>query len=386
MKIYRVGGYVRDKLLGLDPHDCDYVVVNSSVSEMLALGFQQIGSFFPVFLHPHSGEEYALARIERKQGQGHRGFAIQHQPSVTLEEDLSRRDLTINAIAEDQNQHLIDPFGGINDLKQGVLRHVSSAFVDDPLRVLRVARFAAKFNFKVAPETLALLKQMSLSQEGATISRERIVRELERALGEPYSAQFFAILANTANLAVFFPNLALALAQPTQFEHFLQDLNPPEHETLIDNPVIGPSELVNHQRIDYKFMLLAIYLCAYPDGITEVSLNKKIQKYIYKAQRLHTTLANDLSDLEYLQLIKQLDALRNFKLFKQLSTNYQAWLGGWMADHPQRLAALELLEHVTGALTIIPVQQLQERCQNRSQLAEIILSWQLTTIHNLRKQ
>jgi tRNA nucleotidyltransferase (CCA-adding enzyme) len=160
VKIYRVGGAVRDELLGLPIKDHDYVVVGSDAEEMMQLGFRPVGKDFPVFLHPQTNEEYALARTERKTGRGYKGFSVYAAREVTLEQDLARRDLTINAIAKDERGNLIDPHGGARDLEHGVLRHVGSAFSEDPVRILRVARFAARFAFEIAPETVALMRGM----------------------------------------------------------------------------------------------------------------------------------------------------------------------------------------------------------------------------------
>jgi len=197
MKTYLVGGAVRDQLLGLNVSERDWVVVGATPQEMQALGFRQVGRDFPVYLHPDTSEEYALARTERKTGSGHTGFDCNSDPSVTLEEDLSRRDLTINAIAQDDNGELIDPYGGREDLDARCMRHVSDAFVEDPLRVLRVARFAARFTnlgFSIAPETLDLMRAICSSGELASLPSERIWKELERALGYPEPAAFLQTL------------------------------------------------------------------------------------------------------------------------------------------------------------------------------------------------
>ncbi|MBO5566520.1 MAG: multifunctional CCA addition/repair protein [Succinivibrio sp.] len=185
MQTYLVGGAVRDKLLGIKNSDRDYVVVGSNVDEMLSLGFSQVGHDFPVFLHPKTHEEYALARTESKNGKGYLGFTCDFNSSITLEEDLLRRDLTINAIAMKEDGSLIDPYGGVHDLKLRILRHVSPAFAEDPLRVLRVCRFAAKFahlGFKIAPETRELMQQMAASGELSALTPERVWIELEKAL------------------------------------------------------------------------------------------------------------------------------------------------------------------------------------------------------------
>lgn len=210
MQVYLVGGAVRDHLLGIADADRDYVVVGSTPEEMLSLGYQQVGHDFPVFLHPQSKEEYALARTERKSGHGYHGFICDFSPDTTLEEDLERRDLTINAIAQDDKGKLIDPYHGIDDLHERILRHVSPAFVEDPLRVLRVARFAARFNhlgFKVAPETLDLMKEISASGELETLTPERVWTEMQKALCTPNPEIFIEILHYVGALKVILPEV-----------------------------------------------------------------------------------------------------------------------------------------------------------------------------------
>jgi tRNA nucleotidyltransferase (CCA-adding enzyme) len=194
VKAYVVGGAVRDELLGLPVQDKDYVVVGATPEEMEARGFRPVGKDFPVFLHPETQEEYALARTERKSGRGYKGFTVHAAPDVTLEEDLRRRDLTINAMAKAADGTLIDPFGGKQDLEAGVLRHVSEAFAEDPVRILRVARFAARFNFKVADETLELMKRMVESGEADFLVPERVWQEFSRGLAEPHPELMFEVL------------------------------------------------------------------------------------------------------------------------------------------------------------------------------------------------
>ena len=174
VRVYRVGGSVRDELLGLPAGDADWVVVGATPEMMIASGYMPVGRDFPVFLHPETKDEYALARTERKHGRGYRGFEFFATPDVTLEEDLRRRDLTINAMARDEAGTLIDPYGGQRDLGDKVLRHVSEAFAEDPLRILRVARFAARFDFSIADETLALMREIVRSGELTTIAPERV--------------------------------------------------------------------------------------------------------------------------------------------------------------------------------------------------------------------
>ncbi len=212
MKTYQVGGAVRDRLLGLPVHDIDYVVVGSSVKEMLGNGFRPVGSHFPVFLHPQTQHEYALARTERKTAPGHQGFVFHADPSIRLEDDLKRRDLTINAMAQEVNAsgelvgHLIDPYRGKVDLEQGIFRHLSDAFSEDPLRVLRVARFAARFpTFTIAPETLAIMNHMVNKDELKTLSKERIWQELARALRSQAPERFIDVLEECGALEEIWP-------------------------------------------------------------------------------------------------------------------------------------------------------------------------------------
>ena len=208
MKVYEVGGAVRDALLGRPVQDRDWVVVGATAQQMLDAGYQQVGRDFPVFLHPNTHEEYALARTERKSGHGYAGFVVHADPSVTLEQDLARRDLTVNAMARSADGALIDPFGGQADLDAGVLRHVGPAFVEDPLRVLRLARFAARFDFAVAPETLALSRHMVAAGELGFLVAERVWQETARALAEPKPHRYFRLLHECGALAVVFPELA----------------------------------------------------------------------------------------------------------------------------------------------------------------------------------
>ncbi|WJV53123.1 multifunctional CCA addition/repair protein [Prodigiosinella aquatilis] len=210
MKIYLVGGAVRDGLLNRPVTERDWVVVGTTPEHLLALGYQQVGKDFPVFLHPVSREEYALARTERKAGKGYTGFICDAAPNVTLEEDLQRRDLTINAIAQDENGNLIDPYEGRRDLQNRILRHVSDAFGEDPLRVLRVARFAARYahlGFHIAEETMALMQRMTQEDELAYLTPERVWKETEKALGTQDPQIYFQVLRDCGALAVLFPEI-----------------------------------------------------------------------------------------------------------------------------------------------------------------------------------
>ena len=226
MKTYLVGGAVRDRLLGLDHGDRDYVVVGETQASMEEAGFKAVGRDFPVFLHPQTGEEYALARTERKSGRGYRGFVVDADPAVTLEEDLQRRDFTINAIAQDINPDngggtLVDPFGGVRDLERRVLRHVSPAFAEDPLRVLRAARFMARFadlGFQVAPETMELMRGMVASGELAELTAERVWQELRRAVASARPSAFLRTLHDCGALAVVLPEVDALYGVPQRAE------------------------------------------------------------------------------------------------------------------------------------------------------------------------
>ena len=217
MDVYLVGGAVRDALLGYPTSERDWVVVGASPQEMLELGYQQVGKDFPVFLHPETKDEYALARTERKWGHGYTGFAVHCDPSVTLEQDLLRRDLTVNAMARTDSGEIIDPYGGQRDLAAQVLRHVSDAFVEDPLRVLRTARFAARYahlGFTVAPETMELMASIVRQDELAHLPAERIWVELERALGEPNPEVFVRVLRKCGALARLLPEVDALFGVP----------------------------------------------------------------------------------------------------------------------------------------------------------------------------
>lgn len=222
LNTYLVGGAVRDQLLGLPVKDRDWVITGATPADLLAQGFKPVGNDFPVFLHPQTGEEYALARTERKTVKGYHGFQFYAAPDVPLEDDLIRRDLTINAMAQDNTGKLIDPYGGQADLQARRLRHVSPAFSEDPVRILRVARFAARFaplGFSVAPETLQLMRDMVAAGEVDALVAERVWQETVRALGEPVPARFFEVLRECGALRVLFPELdrLFGVPQPAQY-------------------------------------------------------------------------------------------------------------------------------------------------------------------------
>ncbi|HHT7762834.1 multifunctional CCA addition/repair protein [Pasteurella multocida] len=235
IKIYLVGGAVRDQLLNLVVKDRDWVVVGATPDDLLSQGYQQVGKDFPVFLHPQTKEEYALARTERKAGSGYTGFICDFSPTISLEQDLSRRDLTINALAQDLNGKIYDFYGGLTDLKQRLLRHVSPAFAEDPLRVLRVARFAARYHtlgFTIASETRELMQQLSQSGELSNLTAERVWLETEKALLEPHPEVYFQTLQEVGALQVLFPELAALQGVPNPAKYH------PEIDTFVHTMLV----------------------------------------------------------------------------------------------------------------------------------------------------
>jgi tRNA nucleotidyltransferase (CCA-adding enzyme) len=338
MQIYLVGGAVRDELLGLPVRERDWVVVGARAEELQAQGFKPVGKDFPVFLHPRNGEEYALARTERKTGPGYRGFETLFSPDVTLEQDLERRDLTINAIAKDPDGGgLIDPFGGQRDLRERVLRHVSGAFVEDPVRVLRVARFAARFaplGFKVAPETLDLMREIAARGELDALVSERVWQETQRALEMPAPARFFEVLRDANALPIIFPELhaLFGVPQPEQWHpeidtgvHTLMVLE--QAAKLSDDPVVRfaalthdlgkgttpPSEWPRHIAHEQRGVALVEAMCdrlKIPNAYRELAV--LVSRYHLDAHRV-----TELRDNTLLDLLERLDAFRRPARFEQ---------------------------------------------------------------------
>ncbi len=252
MRVYQVGGAVRDELLGLPVQDRDYVVVGATPEAMVKLGFRPVGKDFPVFLHPRTHEEYALARTERKTTRGYKGFQVFAEPEVTLEQDLARRDLTINAIAKDDAGEIIDPYHGVNDIKAGILRHVSQAFVEDPVRILRVARFAARFEqFTIAPETLELMREMVRNGEVDALVPERVWQELAKGLMERQPSRMFLALRECGALARILPELdrLFGVPQPVQYH--------PEVDTGIHIMMVIDCAAARGYPLEVRFAALA---------------------------------------------------------------------------------------------------------------------------------
>jgi tRNA nucleotidyltransferase (CCA-adding enzyme) len=323
MKIYLVGGAVRDQIMGLSVKDKDYVVVGSTFKEMVKLGYKPIGKDFPVFLHPKTHNEYALARTERKVSRGYKGFRIYASKEVTLEEDLKRRDLTINAIAKDARGQFIDPFHGIKDIKNKVLRHVSSAFVEDPIRVLRIARFSARFHqFKIHPKTESILKQIVRNKEIEAVASERIWHELFVGFSEKKSHLMIEVLHKCGALKLLLPEMNYIKHKHSikkSFEYALKSKYSPE----------------------IKAALFFMYL--YP-----LRLNGSLEEEIYTrlsvpnaVKKLTQKTISNLSDLkefkklksrQILDLIYKMDLFRNPDTFSDMMKIFEAFISSQPAQ------------------------------------------------------
>lgn len=337
MQIFLVGGAVRDQLLNRPVTERDWVVVGASIDEMVAQGFQQVGKDFPVFLHPKSKEEYALARTERKSGKGYTGFAVNADSSITLEEDLSRRDLTINSIAQDDEGNLIDPFNGQADINNKLLRHVSPAFAEDPLRVLRVARFAARYahlGFSVADETLVLMREMVNAGEVDYLTPERVWKETQRALTEKNPEVYFFVLRECGALKVLFSEIDALFGVPQTATyhpeidtgvHCLMSLQ--QAVKLSDDPLIRFATLIHdlgkattpkdilprHIGHEERSVPLIEILCQRikcPNDYKELSL-------VVAAWHTHCHRALELKASSVLKLLLRLDAFRRPERFAQ---------------------------------------------------------------------
>ncbi|MDZ7812761.1 MAG: multifunctional CCA addition/repair protein [Ideonella sp.] len=374
MKCYVVGGAVRDALLGRPVHDRDWVVVGSSPQAMLDAGFVAVGKDFPVFLHPQTHEEYALARTERKTAPGYHGFAVHAAPDVTLEQDLQRRDLTINAMAQDAEGQLIDPYGGQADLQQRVLRHVGEAFAEDPVRILRLARFAARLtDFSVAPETLHLMQQMVASGEVDALVPERVWQELARGLMEARPSRMLQVLRDCGALARLLPEVDALWGVP----------QPPQHHPEIDCGVHTLMVLDMAARLQAPLPVRFAALChdlgkgrtppeEWPRHIAHEARSERLTRKM--AQRLktptecselavmvareHTNIhrATELNAAALLRLIERCDAFRRRERFEQAllacEADARGRLGFEEAAYPSRtrlLHALAVLDAVDTA-------------------------------------
>lgn len=375
MKVYEVGGAVRDGLLGLNVAERDYVVIGQTPEAMMALGFRPVGKDFPVFLHPTTREEYALARTERKTAPGYHGFSIEASPSVSLEEDLIRRDLTVNAMARAPDGRLIDPYGGLRDLDQRLLRHVSPAFVEDPVRILRVARFAARFKglgFRVASETLALMTQMVGAGEVDALVPERVFLEFQKALLTDAPEVFIEVLRACGALARLMPEIDRLFGLPGETRH-TAGLDVGQHSLkvlqiaarLSPDPLVrfaalchdlgqgtAPEPKSPSQRSDQEGLAYLQALASrlrLPKGYL-VLASKVLQSH----KKIHDVFALSAEDL--LELLDQLDGLRQpdrvGDILLACAADFLDGLGSGADEYPQAdylMGALALVRAVSGA-------------------------------------
>ena len=391
-KIYCVGGAVRDRLLGLPVQDHDWGVVGSTPEAMIAQGFQPVGKDFPVFLHPQTHEEYALARTERKTARGYKGFAVYAAPDVTLEQDLLRRDFTINAIAQEVDDKqgegkLIDPHNGIADLRAGILRHVSAAFGEDPVRILRAARFAARFGFSIAPETLALMREMVNNGEVDALVAERVWQELARGLMEKKPSRFFETLRSCGALAKILPEMdaLFGVPQPEKFH--------PEIDCGIHTLLVVDDAARHDYPLEVRFAALTHDLGkgTTPKDILPrhighelrgVEIIKKLSRRLrvpsdcrdlaLLAARYHGDIhrARELRAETIIKLFQSADAWRRPERFAQLlqvcATDAHGRTGHEQDDYPQA----DYLLHLLAAARAVDAGAIATHCADRAAIPE----------------
>jgi len=391
MEIYLVGGAVRDELLGLPVRERDWVVVGAEPQELLDRGFRPVGKDFPVFLHPETNEEYALARTERKTGPGYRGFETRFSPDVTLEQDLERRDLTINAIAKDpETGKLIDPFGGERDLRDRVLRHVSPAFVEDPVRVLRVARFAARFaplGFTVAPETIELMRQIAASGELDALVPERVWLELHKTLQMPAPWRFFEVLRDANALAVIFPEIDALFGVP-QPEQWHPEIDSGLHTMMVleqacrlsPDPIVRFAALVHdlgkgttpkdgwprHVAHEHRGVPLIEQLCArlrVPNAFRDLAI-------LVGRHHLVMHKADQLRPGTMLELLEHLDAFRRPERVEQFALACEADARGRKGFEDREYPQADLLRRAHAAARAATVSEEERAGLSGEQIAE----------------
>ncbi len=387
MQIFAVGGAVRDELLGLPVQDRDYVVIGSSPAEMRAQGFKPVGKDFPVFLHPQTHEEYALARTERKTGHGYKGFTFHAAPEVTLEEDLARRDLTINAIARATDGSLIDPYHGVADLTARVLRHVSPAFGEDPVRILRVARFAARFtDFNVAPETMALMRQMVTQGEVDHLVAERVWQELAKGLMEAQPSRMFEVLRECGALHRLLPEIDCLFGVPQRADyhpeidtgvHVMMVVDqaaqrgyalPVRFAALLHDLGKGttpPADLPRHPGHEARSVELVGAVC------TRLKIPVDCRDLALLAARFHGDIhrAAELRPTTIVTLLERADALRRPQRFEQLlqacACDFHGRLG-W-AEKPYPAPAI--FEQALAAVRSVDAATIARTCTDPAQIA-----------------
>ena len=404
MRVYLVGGAVRDRLLGREVSERDWVVVGATPAELEREGYIPVGRDFPVFLHPKTKEEHALARLERKTGPGYRGFTVEFSPDVTLEDDLKRRDLTINAMAEDDAGNIIDPHGGRHDLEARVLRHVSPAFAEDPVRILRVARFAARYaplGFRVADETVALMRKMVESGEADALVAERVWTETEKALGEPRPDVFISVLRECGALAVVYPEIdgLFGVPQPAKWH---PEIDTGVHQLLalreavrlgggvavrfavlmhdLGKAVTPEEFLPSHRGHEGAGVDLVEQLCArvrVPNHLRELGvMTARFHTHVHRAYELRATTL--------LKLLESCDALRRPERFADFLLACEADARGRTGlenrDYPEREFLIRMRDRVA-AVALAP----DERAGLTGQeIGERLRRRRLTAIEELR--
>ncbi|MDT8371812.1 MAG: multifunctional CCA addition/repair protein [Gammaproteobacteria bacterium] len=389
METYLVGGSVRDKLLGIPVKDRDWVVVGSTPEQMIDQGYQAVGKDFPVFLHPKTHEEYALARTERKTGPGYRGFVVHAAPDVTLEQDLARRDLTINAIAQCSDGTLIDPFNGQNDLKNKILRHVSPAFAEDPVRVLRLARFAARFNFTVADETKILILEMIHAGELDHLVPERVWQELEKALKTNQPSLFFTTLKHVQALAILFPEVDRLFGIP-QVPKWHPEIDTGIHVMMVIDQAarltddiavrfaalchdLGkgttPSDILpQHIGHEHRSIGLTKALCQ------RLRVPSDIQALAMKVAEFHTHihLLNELRPATILKVFEAIDAFRKPHRLKQFLLACEADFRGRPGYEDLPMPAIRLFQDYFDAIQMVTAKPFIDSGLTGSAISEAI--------------
>jgi len=390
MKVYVVGGAVRDELLNLPVQDRDWVVVGATPEEMLAAGFRPVGKDFPVFLHPRTQEEYALARTERKTAPGYAGFAFHAAPDVTLEEDLARRDLTINAMARGDDGVLVDPYGGQADLSARVFRHVGPAFVEDPVRILRLARFAARFTeFTVAPETMALMREMVGNGEVDALVPERVWQELSRGLMETQPSRMFDVLRECGALKWLLPELDRLWGVPQRAEYH------PEIDTGVHVMMVVDTAARRDQELPVRFAALLHDLGKgttpkdeWPRHIAHEARSVKLVDTVCArlkvpadcrdlallAARYHGDIhrAEELRPDTIVRLFEKTDALRRPQRFEQLLQACAADFNGRLGWQERPYTAPDRLCRALAAVQAVPAGEIAKACSDPAQIPERI--------------
>lgn len=406
MKIYLVGGALRDELLGLAVKDRDWVVVGTTPEVMQQQGYQLVGKDFPVFLHPKSKEEYALARTERKTAPGYKGFTVHATPEVTLEEDLIRRDLTINAIARDEQGNLVDPFNGVADLKNRVLRHVSPAFVEDPVRVLRVARFAARFieqGFTIADETMALMQQMVEAGEVDHLVPERVWAELSKALHEKNPVPFFAVLRECGALQKLFPEIDNLYGVPQPEKHH------PEIDTGIHTMMVLQQAAKLSEEGEVRFAALVHDLgkgttpeAEWPRHIAHeergvplveklcerfrVPKNYRELAVIVTRYHLHFHRAAEMRPDTLLKTLEKLDAFRRPERFQQWLLACEADSRGRTGFEDGYYEQVDIYQAVFKAAAVIDAKGLVEQGVKGEEIGKQLFELRVNAVKNIREK